>query len=95
MLFFIHIKLVACVLAYAHAITCIKLKRLASGFSIELLKLSILGATLCLLYINDLPVDVICNVTSYADDTILYSKYDQAFDPWQQLELASELESDL
>ena len=64
-------------------------------FSIELLKLSILGATLCLLYINDLPDDVICNVTSYADDTTLYSKYDQVFDLWQQLELASELESDL
>ena len=95
MLFFIHIKLVACVLACAHAITRIILKRLASGFSIELLKLSILGATLCLLYINDLPDDVICNVTSYADDTTLYSKYDQVFDLWQQLELASELESDL
>ena len=59
------------------------------------MKLSILGATLCLLYINDLPDDVICNVTSYADDTTLYSKYDQVFDLWQQLELASELESDL
>ena len=31
----------------------------------------------------------------YADDTALYSKYDQASDLWQQLELASELESDL
>ena len=31
----------------------------------------------------------------YADDTTLYSKCDQAFDLWQQLELASELESDL
>ena len=31
----------------------------------------------------------------YADDTTLYSKYDRASDPWQQLELASELESDL
>ena len=28
-------------------------------------------------------------------DTILYSKCDQASDLWQQLELASELESDL
>ena len=27
--------------------------------------------------------------------TTLYSKYDQASDLWQQLELASELESDL
>ena len=55
---------------------------------------SILGATLFLLYINDLP-DVICNTVIYADDITLYSKCDQAFDLWQQLELVSELESDL
>ena len=30
-----------------------------------------------------------------ADDTSLYFKCDQASDLWQQLELASELESDL
>ena len=34
-------------------------------------------------------------IAIYADDTTLYSKYDQASDLWQQLELASELESDL
>ena len=55
---------------------------------------SILGPTLLLLYINDLP-DVICNIAIYADDATLYSKCDQASDLWQQLELASELESDL
>ena len=48
-----------------------------------------------LLYINDLPDDVICNIAIYADDSTLCSKYDQASDLWQQLELASELESDL
>ena len=48
-----------------------------------------------LLYINDLPDDVTCDIAIYADDTTLYSKCDQAPDLWQQLELASELESGL
>ena len=56
---------------------------------------SILGPTRFLLYINDLPDDVICNIAIYADDTTPYSKCDQTSDLWQQLELASELESDL
>ena len=55
---------------------------------------SILGPALFLLYINDLD-DVICNIAICADDATFYSKCDQASDLWQQLELASELESDL
>ena len=41
---------------------------------------SILGPTFFLLYINDFPDDVICNITIYANDTTLYSKCDQASD---------------
>ena len=40
-------------------------------------------------------LSVICNIAIYADDTTLYPKFDQAFDLWQQLELVSELDSDL
>ena len=52
---------------------------------------SILGPTLFLLYINDLPDDSICDIAIYTDDTTLYSKCDRASDLWQQLELASNL----
>ena len=39
----------------------------------------IIGLTLFLLYISDLD-NVSCNITFYADDTILYSKCDQVPD---------------
>ena len=39
---------------------------------------SIFGPTSSLLIINGHPDDVICNIAIYADDTVLYSKCDQA-----------------
>ena len=56
---------------------------------------SILGPTLLLLYINDLPDDVIFDIAIYDNDTALCSKCYRASDLQQQLELSSELESDL
>ena len=43
---------------------------------------SILGPTLFLLYINGLPDDAIYGIPIYADDSTLYSKFDQASDLW-------------
>ena len=57
--------------------------------------MALLGPALFPLYINDLPDHVICNIVFYAVNTTHYYKCDQASDLWQQLELASEFESDL
>ena len=54
---------------------------------------SILGPAFFLLYINHLP-DVTCSIIIFVDDTTLYSQCDLAFDLYQQLRLASELEFD-
>ena len=58
------------------------------------IKGSILGPKLFVHYINDFPDDI-CNIAIYADNTNLYCTSDQASDLQQQLELASEIESDL
>ena len=67
---------------------------LAISLWVVILKARILSPTLFLLYLDDLPDDLICNIVIYVAVT-LYSKCDQASDPWQQIELAPELESDL
>ena len=56
---------------------------------------SILGPTLFLLYINNLPDDVIFNIAIYADASTLDSRCDQTPDLWQQVDFTSELESNL
>ena len=56
---------------------------------------SSLDLTFFPLYINDGSHDVFCNIAINADDTTCYWQCDQASYLWQQLELASELESDL
>ena len=43
---------------------------------------SILGPTLFLLYINDIPADAIRDIAIYANDTTLYSKCDKVSDLW-------------
>ena len=46
---------------------------------------SIVDPTLFLLYINDFPDDIICDIAIYPDETALCSKCDQPSDLWQQL----------
>ena len=54
-----------------------------------------LGPTFFLLYINDLPVDVTCNIAINVDDATVYSKCGQTSDLWQQLGWVFDFESDL
>ena len=56
---------------------------------------SILGPILFLLYINDSPDVVTCDIAIYADDRAFYYKCDLTSDLLQQLKLASDLESNL
>ena len=56
---------------------------------------SIIGPTIFLLYINDLPDDVIYFIAIYAGDTSLYCECEQASNQWKQLEMTAELEFDL
>ena len=63
--------------------------------NVGVLQGSILGPAIFLVYINGLSDDVLCDIAIYANDTTLNSMCDQASGLWQQLELASVLDSDL
>ena len=54
-----------------------------------------LCSTVFLLYINDFPDDVICNIAICVDSTTLYCRCDNDTCFWQHVVLASELESKL
>ena len=60
-----------------------------------LLKTPIWVLRFVLLYTDDLPDNVLCNITMYADNTTLYSRCDWAFDLWQYLQLNSHFKYDL
>ena len=62
--------------------------------NIQLMLKLLKAPSLVLLYINDLPEDVTCDIAIYANDTSPDYKGYQVSDLWQQLELASDLESD-
>ena len=49
----------------------------------------ILRSTNFLLYINNLLDEVMCSISIYADDAILFSKSNQLSDFWRQLDLAA------
>ena len=52
-----------------------------------MLDFPVLGHTIFLLYINDLPDDAICDIVISADDTSVYSRCDQTSVLWQLLDL--------
>ena len=43
--------------------------------------------------LNGLPDEVFCSIAIYANETPLYSKFDQASDLWQRLKLESDLQA--
>ena len=56
---------------------------------------SILDPAFFLLQINDLPDDAFCIIATNGDDTTLFSKFNQASDLSQELEMASTFEFEL
>ena len=56
---------------------------------------SVLGPILFLIFINDLPDDLMCRVGIFVDDTTLYSGLPKPSSIFDKVELAADLESDV
>ena len=56
---------------------------------------SVLGPTLFLIFINDLPDDIFCKLRIFADDTTLYSSVGRSAGDFKKVELAGDLRADL
>ena len=56
---------------------------------------SVLGPTLFLIFINDLPDDLFCKLGIFADDTTLYSSVGKSSGEFEKIEMAADLEADL
>ena len=62
---------------------------------LEHLRAPFMALHILILYINDLPEGFVCNITIHGDITTVCSKCDQGSNLWRQLQLVSELQSDL